>query len=72
MQSFRPLMFVGTASDVGKSILCTAFCRVFNIKGNAYRLVAKFNFDKQWIFIRFIGTHAKYDKIDASVKLSIR
>ncbi|MCX6244813.1 MAG: type II toxin-antitoxin system HigB family toxin [Bacteroidetes bacterium] len=39
---------------------------VFNIKGNTYRLVAKFNFKKQWIFIRFIGTHAEYDKIDAN------
>lgn len=38
---------------------------VFNIKGNAYRLVTKFNFEKQWIFIRFIGTHKEYDKIDA-------
>ena len=39
---------------------------VFNIKGNSYRLVAKFNFEKQWIFIRFIGTHADYDQIDAN------
>jgi len=39
---------------------------VFNIKGNSYRLVAKFNFDKQWIFIRFIGTHVEYDKIDSN------
>lgn len=39
---------------------------VFNIKGNTYRLVAKFNFEKQWIFIRFIGTHNEYDKIDAN------
>ena len=39
---------------------------VFNIKGNSYRLVAKFNFGKQWIFIRFIGTHVEYDKIDAN------
>jgi mRNA interferase HigB len=39
---------------------------VFNIKGNAYRLVAKFNFEKQWIFIRFIVTHNEYDKIDAN------
>ena len=38
----------------------------FNIKGNAYRLIAKFNFEKQWIFIRFIGTHAEYDKVDAN------
>ena len=40
---------------------------VFNIKGNSYRLVAKFNFEKQWIFIRFIGTHQEYDKIDANI-----
>jgi mRNA interferase HigB len=39
---------------------------VFNIKGNAYRLVAKFNFEKHWIFIRFIGSHTEYDKIDAN------
>lgn len=37
---------------------------VFNIKGNAYRLVVKFNFEKQWVFIKFIGTHVEYDKID--------
>jgi mRNA interferase HigB len=39
---------------------------VFNIKGNSYRLVAKINYEKQWIFIRFIGTHTDYDKIDAN------
>ena len=38
---------------------------VFNIKGNDYRLVAKINFEKQWIFIKFIGTHKDYDKINA-------
>jgi mRNA interferase HigB len=39
---------------------------VFNIKGNSYRLVTKFNFEKQWIFIRFIGLHNEYDKNDAN------
>jgi mRNA interferase HigB len=39
---------------------------VFNLKGNSYRLIAKFNFEKQWIFIRFIGLHAEYDKVDAN------
>ena len=39
---------------------------VFNIKGISYRLIVKFNFEKQWAFIRFIGTHAEYDKIDAN------
>lgn len=38
---------------------------VFNIKGNSYRLIVKFNYEKQWAFIRFIGTHAEYDKINA-------
>lgn len=38
---------------------------VFNIKGNTYRLVVKFNYEKEWAFIRFIGTHAEYDKINA-------
>jgi len=37
---------------------------VFNIKGNDHRLVVKFNYEKQWIFIRFIGTHNEYDQID--------
>ena len=39
---------------------------VFNIKGNSYRLVTKFNFEKQWIFVRFIGLHTENDKIDAN------
>ena len=38
---------------------------VFNIKGNDYRLIVKFNFKRGWAFIRFIGTHKDYDKIDA-------
>lgn len=38
---------------------------VFNIKGNDFRLVVKFNYERQWAFIRFVGTHAAYDKIDA-------
>jgi mRNA interferase HigB len=39
---------------------------VFNIKDNTYRLVVKMNYEKQWIFIRFIGTHEEYDRIDAA------
>ncbi len=37
---------------------------VFNIKGNDYRLVAAIDYDFQAIFIRFIGTHKEYDKIN--------
>ncbi len=39
---------------------------VFNIKGNKYRLVAMIFFDIRTVFIRFIGTHNEYDKIDCS------
>lgn len=38
---------------------------VFNIKGNSYRLIVQFNFEKQWAFIRFIGTHREYNSINA-------
>jgi mRNA interferase HigB len=39
---------------------------VFNIKGNNYRLVVKFNYAYGMMWIRFVGTHAEYDKIDAT------
>ena len=38
---------------------------VFNIKGNHYRLIVRINYDYQMIWIRFVGTHAEYDKINA-------
>ena len=48
----------GNASIVGKNRV------VFNIKGNDYRLVVYIVFRMQKVFIRFIGTHKQYDKID--------
>ena len=37
---------------------------VFNIKGKDYRLVVIISFNAQKVYIRFIGTHAEYDKIN--------
>ena len=39
---------------------------VFNIHGNKYRLIVKINYDFSVIYIRFVGTHKQYDKIDAN------
>ena len=38
---------------------------VFNIKGNEYRLVAAVAYQFEAVYIKFIGTHAQYDTIDA-------
>lgn len=37
----------------------------FEIHGGDYRLIAAFDFNRQAIFVKFIGTHAEYDRIDA-------
>lgn len=39
---------------------------VFNVKGNSYRLIAEVKYSKARVMIRFIGTHAEYDQIDAN------
>lgn len=49
----------GNASIVGKNRV------VFNIKGNDYRLIVAFAYQMQWGYVKFIGTHAQYDEIDA-------
>jgi len=44
---------------------CFGYGRVvFNIAGNKYRLVAWINYTYRVVYIRFIGTHTQYDKID--------
>ena len=40
---------------------------VFNIKGNDYRMVAMIFFDIRTIYIRFIGTHNEYNKINCAL-----
>lgn len=38
---------------------------VFNIAGNKYRVILAIDYERQLAFIRFVGTHAQYDQIDA-------
>lgn len=38
---------------------------VFNICGNKYRLIVKINYPYRVVYIRFAGTHAEYDQLDA-------
>lgn len=48
----------GSVDSVGDSLF------VFNIKGNDCRLIARIFFGVRTVFIRFIGTHKEYDKLD--------
>ena len=50
----------GNASIVGNNRV------VFNIKGNDFRLIVAINYAAAIVFIRFIGTHAQYDTINAA------
>lgn len=47
------------ASILGNSRVC------FNIKGNRYRLIVKVLYQSQIVYVKFIGTHSEYDKVDA-------
>jgi mRNA interferase HigB len=37
----------------------------FEVAGGNYRLIAAFDFRRKIAFVKFIGTHAEYDRIDA-------
>ena len=51
----------GSASIIGDNRV------IFNIAGNKYRLIVRTNYGSKTVFVRFIGTHKAYDKIDAEV-----
>jgi mRNA interferase HigB len=46
--------------------IVTADRIVFNLKGNAYRLVVSTDFEKGIVWIKWIGTHKDYDRIDVT------
>lgn len=50
---------IGSASIVSDSLV------VFNIAGNKYRLVVDVDYTRQAMFVKFVGTHAEYDKLDS-------
>ncbi|MFZ1179916.1 MAG: type II toxin-antitoxin system HigB family toxin [Herbaspirillum sp.] len=49
-----------SASFVGRNRV------VFNIKGNAYRLIVAISYNSGVAYLKFVGTHAEYNKIDAA------
>ena len=52
-------------AQFGKASILQDSRVVFNIKGNDYRLVVKINYPYRMVYVRFIGTHAMYDQINA-------
>jgi len=48
-----------TASVIGNQRM------VLNIAGNRYRLIIQFHFNTEIGYVRFVGTHKQYDKVDA-------
>jgi len=40
---------------------------IFNVGGNKYRVVAMIHFNKRTVYLRFVGTHKEYDKIDCKL-----
>jgi len=58
-----------TPADVKRAIRSASILKdgraVFNIAGNEYRIVVWNNYPYRVVYVRFIGTHRKYDRIDA-------
>ena len=58
-----------TPADVKRDVRTASILKdgraVFNIAGNKYRVVVWINYPYRVLYIRFIGTHRRYDRIDA-------
>ncbi|MYB35282.1 MAG: type II toxin-antitoxin system HigB family toxin [Gammaproteobacteria bacterium] len=55
----------GVKRDFGNASILKDGRVVVNIVGNRYRLVVWINYSYRVVYIRFIGTHTQYDKVDA-------
>jgi mRNA interferase HigB len=49
----------------GSASVVSASRVVFNIKGNDYRLIVDIDYARRGVFVKWLGTHAEYDRIDA-------
>ena len=57
----------GKRREAGLTCRVVANNRIdINLKGNDYRLIAAVHYNRGMMFIRFVGTHREYDKIDAA------
>src|SRR5262245_4688896 len=68
LKRVKAARWTSTAAVQGAAPKCKALIseRVrFEVAGGNYRLVAAFDFPRQATFIKFIGTHAEYDRVDA-------
>jgi len=59
--------FGNVQKDIGTARSISGNRIVFKIKGNQYRLIVKMEYRKQRIYVRFVGTHAEYDRVDAEI-----
>jgi mRNA interferase HigB len=55
----------GRSSDLFEGQGIERRARAFRIAGGDFRMIASFNFERATCFIKFVGSHAEYDKIDA-------
>jgi mRNA interferase HigB len=68
---YRQVLHADWASpaDVKREIRSASILKdgraVFNVAGNKYRIVVWINYPYRIVYVRFIGTHAEYDRIDA-------
>jgi mRNA interferase HigB len=59
----------GSPTDIKREVATASILKdgrvVFNVAGNKYRVVVWINYPYRVVYVRFIGTHRQYDKIDA-------
>ena len=66
MGSAARLLVTLASTSTTASCLQALFGSLLNLKGNKYRIVVAIKYDFFAVYIRFIGTHAEYDQIDAT------